>query len=147
MSQFTKCSVHFCICPKNYTKKASEFFLQTRIMVDGAKFNSYDSGSHFKKSTFKNGYWKKKSYIFVTDNDWVEVASKIEHAVTTYVHTSYGIQISTFLNKIWGWSWSCPVPLSYGSKQSKTVLIKNSRTAWPTWILMLLTLDNLLTDA
>ena len=24
-------------------------------MVDGAKFNSHDSGSHFKKSTFKNG--------------------------------------------------------------------------------------------
>ena len=36
-------------------------------MVDGAKFNSHDSGSHFKKSTFKNGYWKKKSYMFVTE--------------------------------------------------------------------------------
>ena len=35
-------------------------------MVDGAKFNSHDSGSHFKKSTFKNGYQKKKEYIFVT---------------------------------------------------------------------------------
>ena len=41
-------------------------FLQTRIMVDGAKFNSHDSGSHFKKSTFKNGYQKKNEYIFVT---------------------------------------------------------------------------------
>ena len=28
-------------------------------MVDGSKFNSHDSGSYFKKSTFKNGYWKK----------------------------------------------------------------------------------------
>ena len=35
-------------------------------MVDGAIFNSYDSGSHFKKSNFK---WlmKKSSYIFVTE--------------------------------------------------------------------------------
>ena len=31
-------------------------FLQTTIMVDGAKFNSHDRGSHFKKLTFKNGY-------------------------------------------------------------------------------------------
>ena len=30
-----------------------KIFLQTRIMVDSAKFNSPDSGSHFKKSTFK----------------------------------------------------------------------------------------------
>ena len=35
------------------------FFLQTRIMVVVAKFNSHDSGSHFKKSTFKNGHQKK----------------------------------------------------------------------------------------
>ena len=32
-------------------------------MTDGAKFNSHDSGSHFMKSTFENGYWKKNSYI------------------------------------------------------------------------------------
>ena len=31
-------------------------FLQTRIIVYGAKFNSHDGGSHFKKSTFKNGH-------------------------------------------------------------------------------------------
>ena len=36
-------------------------------MVYGAKFNSHDSGSHFKKSTFKNDYQKKNSYIFVTE--------------------------------------------------------------------------------
>ena len=36
-------------------------------MVYGAKFNSHDSGSHFRKSTFKNGLWKKNSYIFVTE--------------------------------------------------------------------------------
>ena len=36
-------------------------------MVDGAKFNSRDSGSHLKKSTFQNGYWKKRSYISVTE--------------------------------------------------------------------------------
>ena len=65
-------------------------------MVDGAKFNSHDSGSHFKKSTFKNGHWKKK-IIYLCN--WVEVASKIEHAVTTYVYTSNGIKISTFLKK------------------------------------------------
>ena len=37
------------------------------IMVNGAKFNSQDSGSHFKKSTFKNSYWKKNPYILVTE--------------------------------------------------------------------------------
>ena len=36
-------------------------------MVDGAKFNSHDSGNHFKKSIFKHWYWKKNSYIFVTE--------------------------------------------------------------------------------
>ena len=30
-------------------------FFQIRIMVDGAKFNSHVFGSHFRKSTFKNG--------------------------------------------------------------------------------------------
>ena len=42
-------------------------FLQNRILVDDAKFNSHDSGSNFKKLTFKNGYLKKNSYIFVTE--------------------------------------------------------------------------------
>ena len=28
-------------------------FLQTRIMVDGAKFNSHDSGGHFKSRYLK----------------------------------------------------------------------------------------------
>ena len=36
---------------KNFTNKLQKFpppgFLQTRIMVDGAKFNSHDSGGHF----------------------------------------------------------------------------------------------------
>ena len=50
-------------------------------MIDGAKFNSHDSGSHFKKSTFKNGHWKEKSYIFVTELK-LQVRG-IEHAVTT----------------------------------------------------------------
>ena len=31
----------------------SRIFLQTGIMVDGAKFNSHDSGGHFYKKTFK----------------------------------------------------------------------------------------------
>ena len=43
--------------------------------MDVAKFNSHDSGSHFKyrsqlykqkKQKNKNGYWKKKSYIIFT---------------------------------------------------------------------------------
>ena len=42
-------------------------FLQTRIIVDGAKFSSHDSGSYFYESTFKNGYWKKKLIFFVTE--------------------------------------------------------------------------------
>ena len=40
-------------------------FLQTRIMVDGAKFKSYDKGGHFYMYTFKNGRYKKNSHIFV----------------------------------------------------------------------------------
>ena len=31
-------------------------FLKTRIIVDRVKFNSQDSGNHFRKLTFKNGY-------------------------------------------------------------------------------------------
>ena len=30
-------------------KTSSRIFLQTRIMVDGAKFNNHDSGGHFLK--------------------------------------------------------------------------------------------------
>ena len=37
------------------------------MMMDGASFNSHDSGSHFNKSTLNSGYWKKKSQIFVTE--------------------------------------------------------------------------------
>ena len=44
-------------------------------MVDGAKFNSLDSGSHFKKLMLK----EKFKYLC----NWVEVSSKIEQAVTT----------------------------------------------------------------
>ena len=72
--------INFCSCPKNFTNKLKNFPPDWNLMMDGAKFNSHDSGSHFKKSTFKNGHWKKNSYIF---SNWVEVASKIEHAVAT----------------------------------------------------------------
>ena len=41
---------------KKQKQRSIIIFIQTRIMVDGAKFNIHDSGSHFKKSTFKNGY-------------------------------------------------------------------------------------------
>ena len=47
--------------------------------MDGAKFNSLDSGSHFKKSIFKNGHWKKKSHIFVTE---LKLQVRFERAVT-----------------------------------------------------------------
>ena len=43
-----------------------EIFLQTRIMVDGAKFNRYDSGSHFKKWTFRIAT-ERKIDIFATE--------------------------------------------------------------------------------
>ena len=48
-------------------QKSSRNVLQTRIMVAGAKFNSHDSGSYFKKTTFKYGCQKKSSYIVVTE--------------------------------------------------------------------------------
>ena len=48
-------------------------------MVDGAKFNSYDSDSRF--NNLDNGYWKKRSYIFKS----VEVANRTEHAVITMI--------------------------------------------------------------
>ena len=51
------------------------------MMVDGAKFNSHGSGSHYNKSTSKNGYWKKKSHTFVTE---LKLQVRLsEHAVTS----------------------------------------------------------------
>ena len=58
MSQLTQCSVDF-VSVQITAQTSIRIFLPTRIMVDGAKFNSHDSGSHFKKLTFKNGYQKK----------------------------------------------------------------------------------------
>ena len=43
-------------------------------MVDGAIFNSHDSGSHFYKLTFKNGCCKK-NYKYLGKK--VEVACKL----------------------------------------------------------------------
>ena len=40
-------------------------FLQTRIIVDGAKNNGHDSGGHFFKYIFKNSRCKKNSHILV----------------------------------------------------------------------------------
>ena len=61
-----------------------KIFLQTKIIVAGAKFNNHDSA----------GCHMKNSHIFVIK---LEVASMIKHAVTTLVYTSNGIKISTFL--------------------------------------------------
>ena len=44
---------------KELHKQASEFSSRLEYGGSGAKFNSHDSGSHFKKSTFQNGYWNK----------------------------------------------------------------------------------------
>ena len=55
------------LCVQRTTQTSFRIFLQTKIMVDGAKFNSHDSGSHFNKSNFKNGCWKKNSWIFVSE--------------------------------------------------------------------------------
>ena len=51
-------------------QKSFRILLETRIMVDSAKFNSHDSGSHFKTSALKNGYWRKNSEIFVAELKW-----------------------------------------------------------------------------
>ena len=64
-------------------------------MVDGAKFKSHASGSHFKKSTFKTGYEEKIKSLC----NWIQAVSKIEHVVTTYVYISNGVKISTVLKK------------------------------------------------
>ena len=37
------------------------------MMVDDAKFNSRDIGSHLKKSSFENDCGKKNLYIFVSE--------------------------------------------------------------------------------
>ena len=52
---------------------------------------------------------ERKRNIYLCN--WVKVARKIEHAVTTKVYTSNGIKISTFLKNNRGWGWCCPVPL------------------------------------
>ena len=41
-----------------------------------------DSGSHFGKSTVKNGYCKNPTYIFVTD---MKLQGKIQHEITRVV--------------------------------------------------------------
>ena len=48
-------------------------------MVDGAKFNSHDSGSHFKVATLKITTERKLHNVFTE----LEVARKIEHAIIT----------------------------------------------------------------
>ena len=66
-------------------------------MVDGAKCNSHDRSSHFKKSILKNDYWKKK-IIYLCN--CIEVASKIDIKQSLHRYTlqsSSGIKISTFL--------------------------------------------------
>ena len=56
----TKChSLHndqlIFVSVQRIAQTSFRIFLQARIMVDGAKFNSHNSGSHFKESIFKNG--------------------------------------------------------------------------------------------
>ena len=81
-------------------QKSFRIFLQTRIMIDGAKFNSHDSGSHFKKSTFKNGCQKKNSYIVVTELKLqVRLSMQSLHMNTFLLVWK---KISTFLKKKMG---------------------------------------------
>ena len=59
-------------------------------MVDGAKFNSLDSGGHFKSRLLEIAAARKKnSHICV------------KHAVTTWVHTSMVEKFKLFLKKKW----------------------------------------------
>ena len=56
-----------CVFVQRTAQTSFRIFLQTRIMVDGAKFYRHDIDPHFKKSIFKNGHWKKNSYMFATE--------------------------------------------------------------------------------
>ena len=118
MSQFAHWSIIFCICPNRIQQKSIRIFIQTsRIMVAGAKSNSHDSGSHFKKLTFKNGCQKKSLYIFAA---WVAVASKNWHAVFTQEYTSTGMKIWTFLKNNRGMRLKLSsAPLRLHSKSAK----------------------------
>ena len=102
------CNVQLIFVSVQRTAQTSfRIFLQNRIMVNGAKFNSHDSGSHFKKSTFKNGCWKKNSNIFVTELKLqVRLSMQSLHRYTLLMCKS-----QLFWKKIGGWGWSCPVPL------------------------------------
>ena len=51
----------FIVSIERTAQTCFRIFSQTRIMVDGAKFNRYDSGGLFLKSTFKNGCCRKNS--------------------------------------------------------------------------------------
>ena len=65
-------------------------------MVDGAKFNSHDSCSHFKKLTFKNDHWKKNSYTFV----YLKLQVNWACSHYTGIHTFLMVKKSpTFLEK------------------------------------------------
>ena len=68
----------FLYLSKEMHKQASELPFSLEWWWMHAKSKNHDSGSHFKKSAFKNGYWEKKYPC-----NWFEVASKIEHSVST----------------------------------------------------------------
>ena len=48
-------------------------------MVDGAKFNSHDSGSHLKKEVDLKKWLVKEKFVY--DCNWVEVARKISQYI------------------------------------------------------------------
>ena len=68
---------------KRTAQTSFRIFLQTRITMEDAKFNSHESGGHFNKSTFKNGCCKKNLHIFVTKLKLqVRLSIKSLHAYT-----------------------------------------------------------------
>ena len=68
---------------KELRKQASEFSSRVRWWMEAnATFTNHDSGRSLKKSSSKNNYLKKKNIYL---SNWVEVASKIEHEITTKI--------------------------------------------------------------
>ena len=93
---------------KDLHKQASEF--SSRIMVDGAKFNSHDSGSHFQKPTFKNLKMAtaRISNIFAIKFK-LQVRLSMQSLHRYRVYTSYGVKISIFLTKNLGMRLKLPI--------------------------------------
>ena len=66
-------------------KTTEQKLQQARVTVDGTKYNSHDSGSHFMTSTLMYRKWKKSLYISL----YMSWTHKYKHAYSHYTGISF----------------------------------------------------------